>query len=161
MVADLRYLFILVREYCVATRILNLRSRRIARQITLSVMVLLFILTILSSRAKCFSIRPVLTCPAMEFIPHATDLSQALRCPRSSHRVVAGPYFLEAFEFIASIMAALMETEEDRHCLRVAYPSESILVEACAQLTADTDGPKSLMTLHQFIQTGVVADWLG
>jgi hypothetical protein len=78
----------------------------------------------------------------------------AVLAPRLA--LTAGPYSLEASEIIASHMAVLMKTDEDRHFLRTAYPSEPILAEASASLTAEYGWGKPLRALHHFIQTGIV-----
>jgi hypothetical protein len=78
----------------------------------------------------------------------------AVLAPRLA--ITAGPYSLEASEIVASHMAVLMKTDEDHHFLRSAYPSEPILAEASARLTAKYGWGKPLGALLHFIQTGIV-----
>ena len=78
----------------------------------------------------------------------------AVLAPRLS--ITAGPYSLEASEIIASHMAVLVKTDDDRHFLRTVYPSEPILAEASASLTANYGWGRPLCALHHFTQTGIV-----
>jgi len=70
--------------------------------------------------------------------------------------VTAGPLTHEAAEMVASHMAVLVRTDRDRHFLRTLYPSEPILAEASANLTAKYGWGRPLQALHYFIQSGIV-----
>ena len=78
----------------------------------------------------------------------------AILAPRLS--ITAGPWLLEAAEMISSHLAVLMRTDEDRHFLRIAYPSEPIVAEASAQMTKKMGWGQVLKALFTSVQTGVV-----
>jgi hypothetical protein len=78
----------------------------------------------------------------------------AVLAPRLA--ITAGPYSCEASEMIASHMAVLLRTDKDRHFLRTAYPSEPILAEASAALTATNGWGMPLAALQHYIQSGIV-----
>lgn len=78
----------------------------------------------------------------------------AVLAPRLA--ITAGPYSLEASEIIASHMVVSMKTDEDRHFLRSAYPSEPILAEAAGRLTVEYGWAQPLRALQHYIQTGIV-----
>ena len=68
--------------------------------------------------------------------------------------ITAGPYFPESSELIANHMAVLMKPDED--FLRSTYPSEPILAEASARLTASYGWGKPLRALNHYVQTGII-----
>jgi hypothetical protein len=70
--------------------------------------------------------------------------------------ITAGPYTLEASELVASHMAVLMKTDEDRHFLRIFYPSEPMLAEGAANLLTTYGWSKPLQALQHYIQTGII-----
>jgi len=78
----------------------------------------------------------------------------AVLAPRLA--LTAGPYSPEASEIVSSHMAVLVRTDNDRHFLRTAYPSEPILAEASARLTAEYGWGKPLLALNHYVQTGIV-----
>ena len=93
--------------------------------------------------------------------PWTADLNRAILlklfavlAPRLA--ITAGPYSLEASEIVASHMAVLVRTDGDRHFLRTAYPSEPILAEASARLTAENGWGRPLRALNHYVQTGIV-----
>jgi hypothetical protein len=78
----------------------------------------------------------------------------AVLAPRLA--LTIGPYTLEASELIASHLAVLTRTDDQRHFLRTVYPSEPILAEVSAQLT-DTHGwANPLSALVHYIRGGIV-----
>jgi hypothetical protein len=68
----------------------------------------------------------------------------------------AGPCVREASEIIASHLAILMRTDDDRHFLKSAYASEPILAEASAKITQQKGWGHVLRALYRNIQTGIV-----
>jgi hypothetical protein len=78
----------------------------------------------------------------------------AVLAPRIS--LTAGPYTLEASELVASHMAVLVKTAEDRHFTRMFYPSEPMSAEGAAHLLTTFGWSKSLQALQHYVQTGIV-----
>ena len=70
--------------------------------------------------------------------------------------LTAGPYTLEASELVASHMAVLVKTAEDRHFPRMFYPSEPMLAEGPTNLLTTFGSSKSLQALQHYVQTGIV-----
>ena len=103
-----------------------------------------------------------LVCSKDTFLPFAksnpSDRNRlallAILAPRLA--VTAGPTSHEAAELIASHLAVLMTTDENRHVLRTAYPSEPILAEASANLTSENGWGQPLRALSDYIKCGIV-----
>jgi hypothetical protein len=70
--------------------------------------------------------------------------------------VTIGPYNIEAAEAIASHLAVLVGTDNDRHCLKCMYPSEPILSQVSAQYTREIGWSKPLQALKHYVMTGIV-----
>ena len=66
------------------------------------------------------------------------------------------PYTLEASELIASHLAVLTRTDDERHFLRIIYPSEPILAEVSARLTHTYGWAHPLSALIHYVQGGIV-----
>ena len=78
----------------------------------------------------------------------------ALLAPRLA--LTIGPYTSEASELIASHLAVLTRTDNERHFLRTVYPSEPILAEVSAQLTHANRWAYPLKALIHYVQGGIV-----
>ena len=78
----------------------------------------------------------------------------AVLAPRIA--LTIGPYTLEAPELIASHLAVLTRTDEERHFLRTVYPSEPILAEVSARLTHTHGWAHPLSALVHYVQGGIV-----
>jgi hypothetical protein len=78
----------------------------------------------------------------------------AVLAPRLA--LTVGPYTLEASELIASHLAVLTRTDNERHFLRTVYPSEPILAEASAQLTHGNGWAHPLSALLHYVRGGIV-----
>jgi hypothetical protein len=70
--------------------------------------------------------------------------------------LTAGAYSLQANELVASHMAVLLKTDDQRHYLRMFYPSEPLLAEGAARLLLSYGWSQSLRVLEHYIQAGVV-----
>jgi len=77
----------------------------------------------------------------------------AVLAPRLA--LTIGPYTSEASELIASHLAVLTRTDDERH-LRTVYPSEPILAEASARLTHTYGWANPLRALVHYVQGGIV-----
>ena len=71
--------------------------------------------------------------------------------------IPVGPYSVEAAELVSSHLAVLIKTDEDRHFLRVGYPSEPIVAEAAAQTTLRAGWAPLIRALYHYLQNGVVS----
>jgi hypothetical protein len=78
----------------------------------------------------------------------------AVLAPRLA--LTIGPYTLEASELIASHLAVLTKTDDERHFLRTVYPSEPILAEVSARLTHTYGWANPLSALVHYVQGGIV-----
>ena len=78
----------------------------------------------------------------------------AVLAPRIA--LTIGPYTLEAPELIASHLAVLTRTDDERHFLRTVYPSEPILAEVSARLTHNHGWAHPLSALVHYVQGGIV-----
>jgi len=78
----------------------------------------------------------------------------AVLAPRLA--LTIGPYTLEASELIASHLAVLTRTDDERHFLRTVYPSEPILAEVSARLTHNYGWANPLCALVHYVQGGIV-----
>src|ERR1700737_2156994 len=78
----------------------------------------------------------------------------AVLAPRLA--LTIGPYTLEASELIASHLAVLTKTDNERHFLRTIYPSEPILAEASARLTNKYGWANPLSALIHYVHGGIV-----
>ena len=67
-----------------------------------------------------------------------------------------GPYNVEAAELVASHLAVLSGTDDERHFLRTCYPSEPFLAEVSAICTRATGWHGPLRALSHYIMGGVV-----
>ena len=67
-----------------------------------------------------------------------------------------GPYTLEASELIASHLAVLTRTDDERHFLRTVYPSEPLLAEVSARLTHRYGWAHPLSALVHYIEGRIV-----
>ena len=78
----------------------------------------------------------------------------AVLAPRLAMTI--GPFTLEASELIASHLAVLTRTDNERHFLRAVYPSEPILAAASARLTNDYGWAHPLSALIHYVRGGIV-----
>ena len=78
----------------------------------------------------------------------------AVLAPRLA--LTIGPFTLEASELIASHLAVLTRTDNERHFLRTVYPSEPILAAASARLTNDYGWAHPLSALIHYVRGGIV-----
>jgi hypothetical protein len=78
----------------------------------------------------------------------------AVLAPRLA--LTIGPYTLEASELIASHLAVLTRTDNERDFLRTVYPSEPILAEASARLTNKHGWANPLNALIHYVHGGIV-----
>ena len=78
----------------------------------------------------------------------------AVLAPRLA--LTIGPYALEASELIASHLAVLTRTDDERRFLRTVYPSEPILAEVSARLTHNYGWANPLYALVHYVQGGIV-----
>ena len=67
-----------------------------------------------------------------------------------------GPFTSEASELIASHLAVLTKTDDERHFLQTVYPSEPILAAASATLTDDHGWAHPLSALIHYVRGGIV-----
>ena len=103
-----------------------------------------------------------LVCNTNRFLPFAksnySDRNRlallAILAPRLD--VTAGPTSHEASELVASHLAVLMSTDENRHVLRTTYLSEPILAEASANLTSVNGWGQPLRALSDYVKCGIV-----
>ena len=70
--------------------------------------------------------------------------------------IAVGPFSREAEEMVSSHLAVLLKTDEDRHFLKTYYPSEPILGEASATITARTGWAPALKALYHHLQNGII-----
>jgi hypothetical protein len=70
--------------------------------------------------------------------------------------LTVGPFSTEARELVSSHLAILLSTDSDRHFLKIYYPSEPILAEASAGITADIGWAPALQALYYYLQNGIV-----
>jgi hypothetical protein len=68
-----------------------------------------------------------------------------------------GPFSAEAAELISSHLAVLIRTDQDRHFVRTSYPSEPVVAEAAAFITARLGWRHLLKALNHYVQNGVVS----
>jgi hypothetical protein len=78
----------------------------------------------------------------------------AVLAPRLA--LTIGPYTSEASELIASHLAVLTRTDNERHFLRTVYPSEPVLAEASARLTNKDGWANPLSALIHYVHGGIV-----
>ena len=78
----------------------------------------------------------------------------AVLAPRLA--LTIGPYTLEALELIASHLAVLTRTDEERHFLRTVYSSEPIVAEVSARLTHTHGWANPLCALIHYVRGGIV-----
>jgi len=70
--------------------------------------------------------------------------------------IAVGPFSREAEEMVSSHLAVLLNTDKDRHFLKIHYPSELILGEASATMTAHTGWGPALKALYNHLQNGII-----
>src|SRR5436190_22545236 len=78
----------------------------------------------------------------------------ALLAPRLA--LAADPFTSEAEEMISSHLAILVRTDDDRHFVRIAYPSEPIVAQASASVISKLGWALPLKALCHYIQNGIV-----
>ena len=73
--------------------------------------------------------------------------------------LTVGPFSTEARDLVSSHLAILLDTDPDRHFLKIYYPSEPILAEASATITAaiDIGWLPAVKALYQQLQNGIVS----
>ena len=79
----------------------------------------------------------------------------AIFAPRLA--LTVGPFTDEASEVVSSHLAVLLHTDSGRHFLRTFYPSEPVLAEASAVITASVGWDVLLKGLYHQIQNGIVS----
>ena len=84
-----------------------------------------------------------------EYLQHLAVLAPRLA-------LTIGPYNVEAAELVASDLAVLGGTDDERHFLRMYYPSEPFLGEVSAICTRATGWHGSLKALNHYVMGGVV-----
>ena len=84
-----------------------------------------------------------------EFLQHLAVLSPRLA-------LTIGPYNVEAAELVASHLAVLGGTDDERHFLRTYYPSEPFLAAVSALCTKSRGWHGSLKALNHYVMGGVV-----
>lgn len=67
-----------------------------------------------------------------------------------------GPYTAESSELIASHLAVLTRTDNERHFLRTVYPSEPVVAEVSARLTHAYGWTHPLSALVHYVKGGIV-----
>jgi len=88
--------------------------------------------------------------------PPAVNLIKLLAVLAPRLALTIGPYTLEASELIASHLAVLTRTDDERHFLRTVYPSEPILAEVSAGLTHEHGWASPLSALVHYVKGGIV-----
>lgn len=78
----------------------------------------------------------------------------ALLAPRLA--LAAGPFTAEAEEMISSHLAILVRTDDDRHFVRTAYPSEPVVAQASASIIAKLGWALPLKALCHYVHNGIV-----
>jgi hypothetical protein len=78
----------------------------------------------------------------------------AIIAPRLA--LTIGAYTLESSELIASHLAILTRTDDERHFFRMVYPSEPLVAEVSAQLTHDNGWGHPLSALVHYVKGGIV-----
>jgi hypothetical protein len=84
-----------------------------------------------------------------EFLQHLAVLSPRLA-------LTIGPYNIEAAELVASHLAVLGGTDDERHFLRTYYPSEPFLASVSALCTKSRGWHGPLKALNHYVMGGVV-----
>ena len=84
-----------------------------------------------------------------EFLQHLAVLSPRLA-------LTIGPYNVEAAELVASHLAVLGGTDDERHFLRIYYPSEPFLAAVSALCTKSRGWHGPLKALNHYVMGGVV-----
>jgi len=70
--------------------------------------------------------------------------------------LAVGPFTAEATHVVASHLAVLLSTDQDRHFVQTFYPSEPILAEASAMITSEKGWVFALRSLVHLVQNGIV-----
>jgi len=70
--------------------------------------------------------------------------------------LTVGPFTAEATRVVASHLAVLLSTDQDRHFLQTFYPSEPVLAEASAMITSEKGWVFALKSLVHLLQNGIV-----
>jgi len=71
--------------------------------------------------------------------------------------LTVGPFSTEARDLVSSHLAILLNTDPHRHFLKIYYPSEPILAEASAEITAAIGWLPAVQALYQQLQNGIVS----
>jgi hypothetical protein len=70
--------------------------------------------------------------------------------------LAVGPFSTEARDLVSSHLAILLSTDLDCRFLKIYYPSEPILAEASAGITAAIGWTPALQALYHYLQNGIV-----
>ena len=123
-----------------------------------------------SRDSQSFSMQPLLRLAKSKLVGGASDPITVLRDEKEADKnrirllavlacrlaLTVGPFSAEARDLVSSHLAILLNTDPDRHFLKIHYPSEPILAEASAGITAVIGWAPALQALYHYLQNGIV-----
>src|SRR5271154_4416127 len=123
-----------------------------------------------SRDSQSFSMQPLLRLAKSKLVGGASDPITVLRDKKEGDKngirllavlacrlaLTVGPFSAEARDLVSSHLAILLNTDPDRHFLKIYYPSEPILAEASAEITAAIGWLPAVQALYQQLQNGIV-----
>ena len=126
-----------------------------------------------SRDSQSFSMQPLLRLAKSKLVGGASDPITVLRDEKEADKnrirllavlacrlaLTVGPFSAEARDLVSSHLAILLDTDPDRHFLKIYYPSEPILAEVSAEITSDIriGWLPAVRALYQHLQNGIVS----